>query len=688
MFEQHGLDTESNGQQLKVGDIKNIVQGACFLASGGGGSLQLALTKIIPHFFDETTEINLINLETLTSKNDWGAVVAGIGSPLELFRKPDLVKATIPAYKNLAKLCFDFKAAGEDRYQSLERMSFCLPVEIGAVNSIVPMVVANGLSTDSSTQFSSISVVDADGAGRAVPTLPLTTYARQIGRYPNILGGDNETEPGSNYFDYASLNVQDETTLETATLGLVESKAFGLVSGLAIYAANGPTFQNCKPIRNSMSDALQIGIIINQKTGKDRLQDVLHYINNTVKRTAKQAFYGQVTFMEQATEGLDTGLVQITGAGTFAGEYLTIFIENENIWCQKTTEPDQQKNPDKAWIVGPDSMNYLTDEGHVFDNSDLWSIYQWMMFQNQTGPTVSLIAVQAAEEVRANQELMDAWSQEVQSKGGPKDYTTPWLSNQPIEKTSKMKIRVIAPIASSAFNPSVEAEIKTVAAPDADISLVNLDHGTKSIESRYDEFLNTADIIKKSQEAQQEGMDGIFIDCFADPGLGVVRELVDIPAIGGFEPAVLMAKLICQKFSIVTVEKRVNSIIEDEARKLGIMSNLMSIRDLGIPVVDLGNKERVKEALLKQSQQAIEQDGAQAIVLGCTGMLEVAKETEKVLAELGTPAPVIDPTTAAITTLQALVRMNLSQSRLEYYKPESQDTSGPKASTIKSWSFH
>lgn len=232
-----------------------------------------------------------------------------------------------------------------------------------------------------------------------------------------------------------------------------------------------------------------------------------------------------------------------------------------------------------------------------------------------------------------------------------------------------MKIQIIVPLANSQFNEEVRAEARTVAAPDTEIDVVNLDEGPQSIESRYAEFLATGDIINKAQKAQADGFDGIFVDCFGEPGVSVVRELVDIPVVGGFDPAVLTATLICQKFSIITVVNSVNSMLEDLARGLGIINNVASIRDVGIPVLELQDKERLKQALIYQSQKAIDRDGAQAIVLGCTGMLDVAKEVERILAELGKPAPVIDPTSAAITSLESLIRCGLSQSRLTYYKP-------------------
>jgi hypothetical protein len=414
-----GLAASSGFKILNIEDIRNVAQGACFLASGGGGSLQLALTEIIPAFFNDQTQINLVGVDALNWEGDWGAVVAGMGSPLKLFDDPTLVKAAIPAYEVLADLCFSFKAAGKERYKSLSLMDFCLPVEIGAVNSLVPMIVADGTPPILYPFVMKTVVIDADGAGRAVPTLPLTTYARQIPIYPNVLGGDNELEPQSTYFDYASLNVQDESTLEAAFLGLIDSTAFGYASGLAIYAASALSFRACNPVPNGVSDSLVLGQIINQTSGNDRISQVLSYVNNSMQRVAKQIFYGQVTDMEQATSSLDNGYVKLAGSGNFANQNFEVLIENENIWATITRNGTTQ-----PYIVSPDSMNYLTDTGDVLDNSDLWTAYQ-----KGERPTLSIIAIQAAKEVRNNSALMTAWASEVASKKGPNTYITPWINS-------------------------------------------------------------------------------------------------------------------------------------------------------------------------------------------------------------------------------------------------------------------
>jgi hypothetical protein len=202
-------------------------------------------------------------------------------------------------------------------------------------------------------------------------------------------------------------------------LGLIDSGAFGDVSGLAIYAANGPAFRSCNPVPNGISDALAIGRMIAATTGPARAADVAAYINTTMKRTAKAIFYGQVTDMKEATSSLDDGYVTITGSGSFAGQVLQLFIQNENIWGAIT-----RGGSTTPYIMGPDSMNYLTDSGDTVDNSDLWTQYT-----KGERPTLSIIAVKAAPQVLGNPGLIAAWESEVAAQKGPSSYSSPWADD-------------------------------------------------------------------------------------------------------------------------------------------------------------------------------------------------------------------------------------------------------------------
>ena len=236
-----------------------------------------------------------------------------------------------------------------------------------------------------------------------------------------------------------------------------------------------------------------------------------------------------------------------------------------------------------------------------------------------------------------------------------------------------MKIRVIAPIISDVFNEEIKKETAQFKAPDTEISVVNLDRGPASIESHYDDALATIDIMEKVKQAEKDGCDGAFVDCFGDPGVEACRELVRIPVVGAFQPAALTASLISGRWSVVTVLKNVVPLINDLARKLGIDGNIASVRDIDMPVLELTDKNVMEERLLLQIEKAVSEDGAETVVLGCTGMLGLAQSLAGKMDAKGIPVPIVDPTASAIGYLEMLIRSGLKQSPLTYMAPPEKE---------------
>lgn len=75
------------------------------------------------------------------------------------------------------------------------------------------------------------------------------------------------------------------------------------------------------------------------------------------------------------------------------------------------------------------------------------------------------------------------------------------------------------------------------------------------------------------------------------------------------------------------------------------------------------------EMVFRQAKAAVLEDGAQSILLGCTGFIGVARTVSKKLSlELGAYVPVIDPNQAGFSFLLSLVRMALRPSGLCYRK--------------------
>lgn len=236
-----------------------------------------------------------------------------------------------------------------------------------------------------------------------------------------------------------------------------------------------------------------------------------------------------------------------------------------------------------------------------------------------------------------------------------------------------MRIRIVLPIVTTAFNQEVMKEAAQFAAPDVALEVVNIQKGPASIESGFDEMLAAPAIVENVVRAEQEGCDGVFIDCFGDPGVVAAREMVSIPVVGAFQPAALTACALAGRWSVVTVLKNVVPMLRDLARRLGVEGNIASVRDIDTPVLELQDRDLFQKRLLVQIERAVSEDGAEAVILGCTGMMGVAAGLQREMARAGKPVPVIDPTASALGCLQLLVRGGLSHSKLCYRTPPAKE---------------
>ena len=206
--------------------------------------------------------------------------------------------------------------------------------------------------------------------------------------------------------------------------------------------------------------------------------------------------------------------------------------------------------------------------------------------------------------------------------------------------------------------------------------MVSLAQGPASVESRYDEAIATPDVLRQVKEAAQEGFDAVIVDCFGDVGVKAAREIAEIPVIGPGESSMLLAVALGQRFSVITVLRNLLPVVYETAEVLGLHRKLASVRYVDIPVLEVMDRERLKKALLREMLEALEKDGAQVLVLGCTGMSGVTSELSQRLRERGYDVPIVDPSGAALKFAEALVKMGLKQSKLTYMKPPEKERTG------------
>ena len=187
-----------------------------------------------------------------------------------------------------------------------------------------------------------------------------------------------------------------------------------------------------------------------------------------------------------------------------------------------------------------------------------------------------------------------------------------------------------------------------------------------SIQGHYDEAMSVPSLLARLKQAEEDGIDGVVVACFDDPGIGACREVFSGPVLGICEAAVKAASMISTSFSVVTTLLRSVPVIEELIHGYGLAHRCRRVRSAAIPVLALeepgsGAREKVRDEILR----AVKEDNCEAVVLGCAGMADL---TEWLTEETG--VPVIDGVTVATRMIEALVGCGLKTSKIgAYAKP-------------------
>lgn len=201
--------------------------------------------------------------------------------------------------------------------------------------------------------------------------------------------------------------------------------------------------------------------------------------------------------------------------------------------------------------------------------------------------------------------------------------------------------------------------------------------GPYTIQCEYDEAMAQPEIIKLCRKAEKEGIDGIFINCFGDPGVRAAREGTNIPVFGGFEPVMMVASGMGDRIGIVTVLDSVLPMISNLIARAGLRDRVTGLKSVGIPVEELTDKEKLIPALTKECICAVKETRAEVIVLGCTAMIDVAEAVRSRLAEEGMDIPVLEAAQTGVKIVEMYAEMKISHSRRTYqnYKKEPEPLS-------------
>ena len=225
----------------------------------------------------------------------------------------------------------------------------------------------------------------------------------------------------------------------------------------------------------------------------------------------------------------------------------------------------------------------------------------------------------------------------------------------------KRKICIINPNTTKAMTHKIDLTAKIFANVDTEIISVEPNIGPESIEGYYDEAFCIPGLIEEINN--NINADGYIIACFDDTGLDAVRSITDKPVIGIGEAAYHVASIVSGNFSVITTLSRSINPLKHNLKKYGLFEKCVSISAIEVPVLDLEEISNDNlDKLNKGIEKTILEDNSEAIILGCAGMSNLAKDLE-----LNHGLPVIEGVSSAVVLTEGLINLQIKTSKIGSY---------------------
>ena len=197
------------------------------------------------------------------------------------------------------------------------------------------------------------------------------------------------------------------------------------------------------------------------------------------------------------------------------------------------------------------------------------------------------------------------------------------------------RVVVINPNSTERISAQIAAALQTT--QDIEFEVVTSQHGPAAIETDKDVVDSIGPMLSS---AEAHPADAYVVACFSDPGLTQLRDQSDAPSFGIAESAMLAATRIAERVGVISSVS--DSIPRHERywKRLGLDGFVAGDEAVGLGALAL-HTDDAYERVLVAGRRLVDQ-GATALVLGCTGMTHMQKPLAH---DLG--ATVIDPCRAA-----------------------------------------
>ena len=233
----------------------------------------------------------------------------------------------------------------------------------------------------------------------------------------------------------------------------------------------------------------------------------------------------------------------------------------------------------------------------------------------------------------------------------------------------RIKMILPVPLPASALEHFAAQLPASLRRADVSVDFGGCRDGARLLDSPYEWTLADAFVLDAGIEAHAEGYDAICSFSMSDSGVAALRSRLSIPVLGAAQSAFSLAAMLGKRFSIVTMWQPWQRHMIETATRYGFGDKLASVRHIGVrpDTSELlsGKEDFVFAKLEEEARRALDEDGADVIVLGSTTMYQAHAYLAARL-----PCPVVNPGWAAYKAIEGWLDMGIMQSRVAYPEPE------------------
>lgn len=359
----------SGNCQLTKTDARYISYGACFLSSGGGGSIGLAL-MFIDQMIDDTDVMHYVNPDNLDINQNI-SVVALLGSPDKMFEGFGQT-AALNAFNEMENYL---------AHSGQNSLSYLIPVEMGAINTLVPFLIS---------AKKGVAVINGDPCGRAIPEMGMMLFnTHKLSLNPFILTSDTNA-----FGNYQKIIAQVKDADDAENEARQFARANNYITGFACYPMQGKDLNCSSPSDENWNKFNQWTVGFAWNLGRN----IVEYRNynkfleflGSFSLSSYTLFEGIITHKEERNiSGFDAGKITVSNEN----ETVFIYYKNESLLAWNATR--------KCYLaMAPDLINFLAQkDAQPLTNADINSDPEKNHKNISLGTAIGIIGLCAYEKM-------------------------------------------------------------------------------------------------------------------------------------------------------------------------------------------------------------------------------------------------------------------------------------------------